>query len=264
VASWPDLHRSWWKDRVHKCEYSGGSVSGWRRALGSAVTIAGINVSFLRTAPAGYNRFNRLDSPRIAVATTGGNHGRIYVTFTSEVAPAPIPGTVACPSGLPAGSVGLGQDPLSEEAFISFSDDKGITWSTPAPLATPVPPTGVKRMWPVPRVEPGGSVDVVYYESQEASTPLNPECVESLGAPFFRVGPANSLVDTFAVDSADGGKTFGAPVKVTTVTSNWCTTATNIFPNFRGLCRGVSGANRVRPIWPMGVTAYPTRSSLHS
>ena len=44
--------------------------------------------------PESYNRFNRLDSPRIAVATTGSNHGRVYVTFTSEVAPAPIPGTV--------------------------------------------------------------------------------------------------------------------------------------------------------------------------
>ena len=64
----------------------------------------------------------------------------------------------------------------------------------------------------MPSIEPGGTVDVVYYESQEASTPLNPECVVSLGAPHFRVGPANSLVDTFLVQS-DGGKTFSAPVQ---------------------------------------------------
>ena len=86
-------------------------------------------------------------------------------------------------------------------------------------------------MWPVPSVEPGGDVDVVYYESQEASTPANPECVETLGTDFFGVGPANSLVDTYAVNSRDGGATFGTPTKVTTVTSNWCTTETNIFPN---------------------------------
>jgi hypothetical protein len=226
--------------------------------FGSAVTVASTNISFLRTSPAGYNRFNRLDSPRIAVATTGRNHGRVYVTFTSETAPAPIPGTVTCPSGLPAGSVCVGQDPLSEEAFISFSDDRGLTWSTPGPVAPPVPPTGVKRMWPVPSVEPGGNVDVVYYESQETSTPLNPECVEDISfTNVYRVGPANSLVDTFAANSRDGGQTFGAPVKVTTVTSNWCTTVTDIVPNFGDYIGGTSGANRVMPIWADGRNGIP-------
>lgn len=224
--------------------------------FGSGVTVASINVSELRTSPAGYNRGSRLDSPRIAVAATGSNHGRVYVTFTSETSPAPIPGPVPCPSGLPAGSFCLGQDPLSEEAFISFSDDQGLTWSTPTPLAAPVPPMGVKRMWPVPSVEPGGNVDVVYYESQETSTPLNPECVVSLGAPVFRVGPANSLVDTFLVRS-DGGQTFSAPVKVTTVTSNWCTTHTNIFPNFGDYIGGTSGATRALPVWADGRNDVP-------
>jgi hypothetical protein len=224
--------------------------------FGSVVTVASINVSDLRTSPAGYNRFSRLDSPRIAVATTGSNHGRVYVTFTSEVSPAPIPGSVPCPSSLPAGSFCLGQDPLSEEAFISFSDDRGLTWSTPTPLAAPVPPLGVKRMWPVPSIEPGGNVDVVYYESQEASTPLNPECVVSLGGPFFRVGPANSLVDTFLVQSV-GGKTFSAPVRVTTVTSNWCTTVTDISPNFGDYIGGTSGATRALPVWADGRDGVP-------
>jgi hypothetical protein len=227
----------------------------------SAVTVATTNVSFLRTSPAGYNRGSRLDSPRITVATTGRNHGRVYVTFTSEVAPAPIPGTVTCPSGLPSGSVCVGQDPLSEEAFISFSDDRGLTWSTPTPLATAVPPTGVKRMWPVPSVEPGGTLNVVYYQSQEASTPLNPECVVFLGSSsttdFFRVGPANSLVDTFRVQSANGGKTFGAPVTVTTVTTNWCTTFSDIIPNFGDYIGGASGANRAFPIWADGHNGIP-------
>src|SRR4029077_11358367 len=86
--------------------------------FGKPIKIARTNLSNLRTAPAGYNRFSRLDSPRIAVADTGRNHGRVYVTFTSEVSPAPVPGTVTCPSGLPSGSVCVGQDPLSEEAFI--------------------------------------------------------------------------------------------------------------------------------------------------
>jgi hypothetical protein len=158
------------------------------------------------------------------------------VTFSSETAPAPIPGTVACPSGLPKGSVCVGQDPLSEEAFISFSDDRGLTWSTPTPLATSVPSTGVKRMWPMPSIEPGGDVDVAYYESQEASTPCQSGVLENVDfSNVFRVGPANSLVDTFTVNSRDDGAsfgtpTFGTPTKVTTVTSNWCTTETNIVP----------------------------------
>lgn len=226
--------------------------------FGSPVIIATTNVSFLRTSPAGYNRFNRLDSPRIAVATTGRDRGRVYVTFTSETVPAPIPGAVTCPSGLPKGSVCVGQDPLSEEAFISFSDDQGLTWSTPTSLATPVPSTGVKRMWPVPSVEPGGDVDVVYYESHEASTPANPECVENIEfTNVFRVGPANSLVDTYAVNSRDGGATFGAPTKVTTVTSNWCTSETNIFPNYGDYIGGTSGANRVLPVWADGRNGIP-------
>ena len=73
--------------------------------FGKPVKIARTNLSNLRTAPAGYNRFSRLDSPRIAVADTGRNRGRVYVTFTSEVRPAPAPGAVTCPSGLPSGSV---------------------------------------------------------------------------------------------------------------------------------------------------------------
>ena len=113
-------------------------------------------------------------------------------------------------------------------------------------------------MWPVPSVEPGGDVDVLYYESQEASTPANPECVEDIEfTNVFRVGPANSLVDTYAVNSRDGGATFGAPTKVTTATSNWCTTETNIFPNFGDYIGGTSGANRVLPIWADGRNGIP-------
>lgn len=226
--------------------------------FGTPVTIASTNVSNLRTAPAGYNRFNRLDSPRIAVATTGRNHGRVYVTFTSEVSPAPIPGVVTCPSGLPSGSICVGQDPLSEEAFISFSDDKGLTWSTPKPIASPVPTNGVKRIWPVPSVEPGGNVDIVYYESQEAATASNPVCVMNLSfTNFFRVGPANSLVDTFSVQSTDGGGSFGAPERVSTETSNWCTTVSDIVPNFGDYIGSDSGANRVFPVWADGRNGIP-------
>ena len=230
--------------------------------FGPAVTVASTNVSFLRTAPAGYNRPNRLDSPRIAVATSGKNSGRVYVTFTSETSPAPIPAEVPCPTGLPTGSICVGQDSLSEEAFISYSDDKGVTWSTPTPVAPAVPAEGLKRMWPVPSVQPGGDVNVVYYESEEAPSAANPECIVDLGplsptVELFRVGAANSLVDTIRVQSTDGGGTFRSPMKVTTVTSNWCTTASDIVPNFGDYIGGASGANRAFPIWADGRNGIP-------
>jgi hypothetical protein len=226
--------------------------------FGAPVTVASTNVSFLRTSPAGYNRFDRLDSPRIAVATSGTNAGRVYVTFTSETSPAPIPGVVPCPSGLPVGSICVGQDPLSEEAFISISDNKGATWTTPSHIAPAVPADGVKRMWPVPTVEPGGNVDVIYYQSQEAATSSNPECVVDVEfTNIFRVGPANSLVDTFWVQSTNGGSTFAAPVKVTTATSNWCTTASDIFPNFGDYISSFATGNHVFPVWADGRNGVP-------
>jgi hypothetical protein len=151
----------------------------------------------------------------------------------------------------------VGQDPLSEKAFISHSDDGGETWSRPRRLATQVPNDGVKRMWPVPSVEPDGSLSVVYYESQEASTPSNPQCVVSLGGGVFRVGPANSLVNTFLVQSMDGGEIFGHPVKVTTVTSNWCRTVSNLTPNFGDYIGGISGEDRLFPIWADGRNGIP-------
>ncbi len=226
--------------------------------FGAPVTVASTNLSFLRTAPAGYNRSFLFATPRITVATSGTNAGRVFVTFTSETSPAPIPGVVPCPSGLPAGSICVGQDPLSEEAFISFSDNKGATWSTPSLIAPAVPADGVKRMFPVPTVEPGGNVDVIYYQSQETATTSNPECVVDIEfTNIFRVGPANSLVDTFWVQSANGGSTFAAPVKVTTATSNWCTTASDVVPNFGDYISSFATGNHVFPVWADGRNGVP-------
>jgi hypothetical protein len=227
--------------------------------FGPAVTVATTNVSFLRTGPAGYNRFNRLDSPRIAVDTSESkNRGRVYVAFTSETSPAPTPGTVTCPSGLPTGSSCVGQDPLSEEAFISYSDDRSQTWKKPKRLAPPVPKNGVKRMWPVPTVDPDGNVNVTYYESQEVATSTNPLCVVNLdGTTVYRVGPSNSLVNTMWVQSHNGGNGFGSPVRVSSVTSNWCTTNSDIFPNFGDYIGGTSAEKSFFPIWADGRNGIP-------
>jgi hypothetical protein len=225
--------------------------------FGSAITVARTNVSLGHTAPAGYNVFSRIDSPRIAVAATGHNAGRVYVAFTSETRPTPTPTVVACPAGLPAGAMCLAQDSLSEEAFLSFSDDEGLTWSTPTRIAPAVPATGVKRMWPVPTVEPGGNLDIIYYESQEVPTPANPDCNVQIGFNLFRVGARNSLVNTFWVQSTNGGNAFSAPVRVTTATSNWCTTVSGIGPNFGDYISSFAAGNRVFACWSDGRNGVP-------
>jgi hypothetical protein len=226
--------------------------------FGSPATVASTNVSLARTAPAGYNLVSRIDSPRIAVATSGRHAGRMYVTFTSETRPAKIPDPVQCPAGLPEGSFCIGQDPLSEEAYLSFSDDGGLSWSTPTRIAPGVPAEGLKRMWPVPTVQPGGTVDIIYYESQEVPTADNPECVVNVAFPnVFRVGPRNSLVDTFWVRSTNGDNTFSPPVKITTATSNWCTTVSGIGPNFGDYISSFATADRVFACWSDGRNGVP-------
>src|SRR5207245_10529406 len=121
------------------------------------------------------------------------------------------------PSSAPASSSGptpdipspyRRQNLLSSHVVVSFPDDKGLTWA-PGGTVVPTPPaTGVKRWWPVVNVEPGGAVDVVYYESQEMPTATNTICNISLGGGVRRRGTANSLVNTFWAQSLDGGTTF--------------------------------------------------------
>ena len=71
------------------------------------------------------------------------------------------------------------------------------------------------------------------------------------------MGLANSLVDTFVVQSPDGGNTFSAPVRVTTATSNWCTTVSNIRPNFGDyIGSGIAGGT-ILAVWADGRNGVP-------
>jgi len=220
--------------------------------FGAPVVVSSIN-SMRQNPPVGYNRNRINDHPRIAVATSG----RVYIVFYSAVNPVTAAPTVDCPAGLPSTAVCIDQNLDSSQVFISFSNDEGLTWSTPAPTAPAVPDTGVKRWWPVVNIGAGGSVNVVYYESQETETPSNPKCIRGLGGGVFRVGEANSLVDTFWVQSVDSGSSFGTPVRVTTATSNWCTTVSNIRPNFGDYIGSTTGVNRILPVWADGRNGVP-------
>ncbi len=245
--------------------FSGGTSTNanidFARSLDGGVTfstpvsVAAIN-SFRQDSPVGYNRDRMNDHPRIAVATTGPNKGRIYVAFYSAVAPVTAAPITACPAPN-IGSFCRAQRLTSSQVFVTHSDDRGTTWSTPVGVVPAPPATGIKRWWPVVTVEPGGVVDVVYYESNETSTAANPVCNVSVGGGLRRRGPANSLVDTFWARSIDGGATFGAPIQVTTATSNWCTTASNIRPNFGDYIGSAAGGNRALPVWADGRNGVP-------
>ncbi len=223
------------------------------------VNVAAIN-SMRQDPPVGYNRGRLNDHPRIAVATTGSHRGRVYVSFYSAVSPVRAAATVSCPAGTPPRTTCIAQNLASSQVFMTFSDDRGATWSAPQPVAPTPPATGVKRIWPVVSVEPGGAVNVVYYESQERQATANPtdiECNVNLGGGLRRVGTVSSLVDTFWAQSLDGGATFTEPRRVSSATSNWCTTASNIRPNFGDYIGSSSGGNRALAAWADGRNGVP-------
>jgi len=224
--------------------------------FGAPVIVASIN-SMRRDTPVGYNRNRINDHPRMTVATTGPNQGRVYVVFYNPAAPVRPEPPVTCPSGLPPSAVCEGQNLVSSQVFISQSNDMGATWGTPVALAPAEPATGVKRFWPVVNVEPGGQVDVVYLESQETTTPSNPECIVRVGGSLRRVGPANSLVNTFWVQSQDGGNSFNAPIPISTTTSNWCTAVSDIRPNFGDYIGAAAGGDLVMATWSDGRNGVP-------
>jgi hypothetical protein len=227
--------------------------------FGPPATVAVIN-SMRQDAPVGYNRNRINDHPRVSVATSGRNRGRVYVSFYSAVSPVGPAPVGTCPAGTPKGTVCVGQNVVSSQAFVAFSDDGGSTWNTPQAVAPTPPATGTKRIWPVVSVEPGGRVNVVYYESQDRHTSADPNAIEcniGLGGVLRRVGTASSRVDTFWAQSDDGGATFSTPLKVTSATTNWCTTVSNIRPNFGDYIGSTSGGNRAMAAWADGRNGVP-------
>jgi hypothetical protein len=71
----------------------------------------------------------------------------------------------------------------------------------------------------------------------------------SVGGGLARRSLRASLVDTFFQQSLDGGKTFQAPVRVSTVTSNWCQGTVNIRPNFGDYIDAVTVGDTAFAVW---------------
>jgi hypothetical protein len=200
--------------------------------------------------PVGYNKDRINDYPRIAVALDGPHRGRLYVAYASAVHE-----VISFPNE---------QMVDSAQVYVIHSDDRGGTWSAPVPIAPPVPPTGLKRFWPSVAVQPGGEVDVIYYESQEREADAHADetaCVTVMPSGLFRAGRNSSLVDVYLARSQDGGATFGFPVRITTETTDWCKTQTDLggfleanFGNYLGI---FTGSGRIFTVWTDGRSGVP-------
>jgi hypothetical protein len=120
-----------------------------------------------------------------------------------------------------------------------------------------VPPTGLKRFWPTVTVQPDGEVDVAYLEGQEVQQNPDPsvvECKVAIGGGKFRSGPAVSLIDTFLIQSRDGGTTFGPPLRISSETSDWCNAnylfGGSLLSNLGDYFDVKANRNRIFTAWP--------------
>lgn len=198
----------------------------------------------------GYTKDNMNNFPRLAVASAGRHAGRIYVAYADSPTPVQAPATA--------------QSLVSSQVYLVSSDDQGASWSRPVPLAAAVPPAGVKRFWPTVAVEPDGSVDVVYLESRETQATAaadDVECSVDLLSGQKRAGQVSSLVDLWWVRSTDGGASFGAPVRVTSQTSNWCAAKSDragiLFANFGDFQALHAAGSRLFAVWTDGRDGVP-------
>ncbi len=193
--------------------------------------------------PSGFNRNTHNDFPRIAAANAGPFKDRVYVVYNdSQVAnggpmPAPL-GPEDAPCGVDCGHPDL-------DVYLAFSDDMGVTWSTPTLVAGGA--DGPIQFWPVVSTDENGHVFVTYNESIE---PVGTDFLN--GAPPF--GNKDSFVDVYLARSIDGGVTFEPRIRVTETTTNWNrnVTPTNIAPNFGDYIFHVSTPNHVYVTWADG------------
>jgi hypothetical protein len=221
--------------------------------------VADINSS-RANPPIGYNRGRVNDHPRIEVATTGKNKGRIYVTYYSSTSPVPS-------ASFPASAQTL----VNIQTFIKYSDDGGATWSSAQQIGGPLPTTlpagvgAIKRHWPDVSISPGGEVHVVYMEEQATQltpAPADVECIRTFQGGGTRIGTYSSLVDTWWTYSKDGGSSWSMPLKLSTGTSRWCTpvgnVASNIIPNMGDYIDAQAGPGlKVYALWSDGRDVAP-------
>lgn len=195
--------------------------------------------------PSGYTRNRSNTFPRIAVARTGPYRGRIYVSWqdcriaNGGVMPAPLgPEDIAAGQGFDVGHP-------DTDVYLAYSDDQGATWSAPVLVAGGA--DGLIQFWPTVSVAATGAVDITWSESFEPG-----------GTGFLGGGAGTSLVDVYWARSTDGGTSFGAPVRITEVTSDWGGTTTNLTPNFGDYNDALTLGQRLYVTWADGRTGVPS------
>jgi hypothetical protein len=242
VGVWPEI-------RVSR-SFDGGAT--WQPAAAgppsTGVNPAGVQVAPICAGdlfpPSGYSRNRSNTFPRTAVARTGHHRGRVYVAWQDcRIAnggpmPAPLgPEDVAAGFGVDVGHP-------DTDVYLAYSDDRGATWSAPVLVAGGG--DGRIQFWPTISVGAGGVVDLTWYES-----------VEPNGTGFLNLGAGTSLVDVFAARSSDGGVSFGAPVRITEVTTDWGATASDLSPNFGDYNDAVTLGKKLLVTWADGRNGVP-------
>jgi hypothetical protein len=163
------------------------------------VRVAKINGLWLRAAPAGYNRPFINDFPRIAVIKNGPHEGRVLVVYHSAKTPTST----------------------DTDVFLSYSDDRGKTW-TQTVISDE---TGVQEFWPdiaVGEDDDEPKVVVQYYRGVPGTTQH----------PVTGATIPTTFTNTFLAESENGGASFNTPFAVSSHTSDWAGTISNIVPNF--------------------------------
>ena len=100
--------------------------------------------------------------------------------------------------------------------------------------------------------EASGAVDIIYYQSIEDPSTSTSVCAMSLSNGQTRIGMAHSLLNTYWVHSNDGGKHFGEPQLVSSVTTDWCNVAWNSYPNMGDYIGATAVNNHVFAVWADG------------
>ena len=213
------------------------------RSFGKPVVVAAYN-SAAYDAPVDFNRATILDSPRIAVTSSGLYAGRVYVSYFGAVTPNHNFNTSQ-------------QNLISTQIYLKYSDNFGRTWHTVYNIVPPVPQTTVKQFWPVVVTGQDGNVNIVYYQSIENPATSNSYCAMPLDNGGTRAGYAHSLVDTYMVTSNNGGFSFSAPIRVSSVTTDWCNVYWNIYPNMGDYIGAAAAGNQVFAVWADGRNGIP-------
>lgn len=211
--------------------------------FGKPIVVGTVNTMFYDT-PVAYTRPYMLNSPRISVATSGRDRGRVFITYTGAVNPMIYPNPTI-------------QNLTSTQIFLAYSDNGGHSWKQ-ANILPPPPSTTVKRFFPVVVTGQSGSVDVIYYQSLENPATSTSDCnIYVAQGGFYRTGPAHSLVDVYWLHSADGGVTFESPQQINSVTTDWCSVVSNLYPNMGDYIGATSAGNHVYAIWADGRNGIP-------